>query len=258
MSFYNSENSVKIPKASELIAQKIKHDIITHKLEEGELLPPEQILMKEFGVSRPTIREAYRILESDRLVSVTRGAKGGAVIHRPAPELIVEHMLTVMGWEKVKVSELYESRTIIEPQLVRALARNKSKDSLNTLRDCLDRINVLIQHSENFALALSEFHTLLVDLAGNAMLSHSAIVIHEVVARHTAQVIAQYRRNKTEIEFFDDAKLGVKSYSKLISLLEKGDADGAESHWRKHLKKANAILLAHYDISIVELYADVN
>ncbi|WP_343232204.1 GntR family transcriptional regulator [Mycolicibacterium sp. CBMA 361] len=74
---------VKIPKASELVAANLRRRIITGDLKPGELLPNEATLMVEFGVSRPTLREAFRILESEAIITVLRGAHGGGRVLEP-------------------------------------------------------------------------------------------------------------------------------------------------------------------------------
>ncbi len=259
MSLYNSgsKRSVRIPKASEIIARKIKHDIVTKVLAEGQLLPPEVKLMEEFGVSRPTIREAYRILEADRLVSVTRGAKGGAVVHRPDPQLITEHILLVLGWEQAKVSDFYDARATIEPGMARAVAMNGSKEAPAVLQNILDRARLLIKNTENFAAELTEFHTALVDLAGNHLLKHVAAAMHEVILRHKSLVLTQLRRDQNESEFFAGAEVGLRSQKKLITLIEQGKADEAEAHWRRHILRANKVWLAQFDIPIEDLYHEL-
>ena len=256
MSLYNSgvKRSVKIPKASELIARQIKHDIVSRVLKEGEFLPPEVKLMEEFGVSRPTIREAYRILESSRLVSVTRGAKGGAVVHRPDPSLISENMLLVLGWEQAKMSDIYSARAVMEPGIARIVAENASKEAPKVLTDILERVRLLIRNTEDYAEVLTEFHTQLVELSGNHMLRYMAAAMHEVSSLHKKLVLTQLIRDKGEAEFFAQAEKGLKSYKKLIDLISKGDADGAEIHWRKHIIQATGLWLAQFDIPIEELY----
>src|SRR3546814_1841939 len=73
---------VRIPKAAEIIAQAIRRRIVLGDLVEGDLLPTEADLMTQFDVSRPTLREAIRLLEAEGLVRVLRGAKGGVRICR--------------------------------------------------------------------------------------------------------------------------------------------------------------------------------
>src|SRR3546814_16080560 len=68
---------VRIPKAAEIIAQAIRRRIVLGDLVEGDLLPTEADLMTPFDVSRPTLREALRLLEDDGLVRVLPGATGG-------------------------------------------------------------------------------------------------------------------------------------------------------------------------------------
>ena len=259
MGFYKNsgKRGVKIPKASEIIARRIRNDIVTHVLKEGQLLPPEVKLMEEFGVSRPTIREAYRILESDRLVSVTRGAKGGAVIHSPDPDLIVEQMLMVLGWEGSKISDLYEARAITEPELVKVLTLKGSKEAPDVLREILERIRLLIKNTEDYAEVLTEFHMQLVSLAGNHIMRHMAEVMNRVMAYHKTLVLNRIKREDGESTFYAQAEMGLKSYKKLIDLIEKGEADAAENHWRKHIKNANEIWLNQFDMSIEELYLEL-
>ena len=69
---------VKVPKTAELVTAQLRSQIVRGDLREGDALPPEATLMTQFGVSRPTLREAFRVLESEALISVRRGARGGA------------------------------------------------------------------------------------------------------------------------------------------------------------------------------------
>src|SRR5262245_52102775 len=73
--------------AAELIAAALRRQIVRSSVKPGDKLPPETELMAQFGVSRPTIREAFRILETERLIVVRPGSRGGAQV--VAPDLTV-------------------------------------------------------------------------------------------------------------------------------------------------------------------------
>src|SRR3546814_18276473 len=77
---------VRIPKAAEIIAQAIRRRIVLGDLVEGDLLPTEPDLLTQFDVSRPTLREAIRLLDAEGLVRVLRGAKGGVPTCPPQEE----------------------------------------------------------------------------------------------------------------------------------------------------------------------------
>ena len=77
---------LRAPKTAELIASYIRGQIVRGDLKTGDSLPSETVLMEMFGVSPPTLREAFRILEAESLISVRRGARGGArVVSRTSP-----------------------------------------------------------------------------------------------------------------------------------------------------------------------------
>ena len=73
-----------MPKTAELVAAEIRNAILGGTLRPGDRLPPETSLMSRFGVSRPSLREALRLLEAEELLDIRRGARGGAVVRRPS------------------------------------------------------------------------------------------------------------------------------------------------------------------------------
>jgi GntR family transcriptional repressor for pyruvate dehydrogenase complex len=74
------------PRVAELVASRLRDDILSGRLKEGDVLPSQEALFSEFGVSPPAVREAIHILEADGLISVRRGNVGGAVVHLPSSE----------------------------------------------------------------------------------------------------------------------------------------------------------------------------
>ena len=85
----SQSGDIRVPKAAELVADKLRRRIVRGELKEGDKLPAESTLIEALGVSRPTMREAFRILEVESLITVSRGARGGAFLQRwPNPRLV--------------------------------------------------------------------------------------------------------------------------------------------------------------------------
>lgn len=248
---------LKIPKAPQIVAARLKKLIVGGQLKEGDLLPAESKLMEEFGVSRPTIREAYRILEAEHLVTVSRGAKGGAVIHAPDPGLISSYALMVLQCEGTKVAEVYQARMAVEPAAVRMVAKTARKTAPAILRESLEKERAVVEDPVAFAQAIAEFHQLIVELSANRPLMHLWGAIHEVVVQHQALAVSAYRRTTQAEEIVANAAVGLRSQEKLIKLIEAGDEDGAEAHWRKHMQAAYKTWIAGYEeTTIAEIMQD--
>jgi len=64
-----------MPKAAALAADSVRRRIVRGELKADDLLPSEQELLRQFGISRPTLREAMRILETEGLIAVKRGTR---------------------------------------------------------------------------------------------------------------------------------------------------------------------------------------
>ena len=85
-SFSTNDYRVRPQKMADMVAGRIRQMIARGELTDGEWLATEPELMEQFGVSRPTLREAFRLLESDSLVTIRRGPPGGARVTVPGPE----------------------------------------------------------------------------------------------------------------------------------------------------------------------------
>ncbi len=79
-----TQTEIRVPKMAELVSARIRDGIVGGSLRPGDRLPSEDSLMGTFGVSRPTLREAIRLLEAEELLDVRRGAQGGPVVRRPS------------------------------------------------------------------------------------------------------------------------------------------------------------------------------
>ena len=252
-----AKKTLHIPKASEIVAHNIRKQIVRGELNEGDLLPSESRLMEEFGVSRPTIREAFRILETEKLVSVARGARGGAVVHEPDANLISYYLLMVLQSEETTIDEVYLARNFFEPSVVRQLAGRATSADIETLRARLDDEHAALSDPQAFATALVAFHSTLVELSNNRPLIHLVRALNEVVKRYQTMVVTQRRQQKDKAGNLEFAAKGLKSHKKMIDLIEAHDSDGAAAHWRAHSEMAYKTWLTGFEgMKILELFPD--
>ena len=230
---------IRVPKTSEIVANHIRGQIVRGELREGDSLPPEGQLMTSFGISRPTLREAFRILEAESLISVVRGSRSGARVHQPKVELVSRYAGYVLQSQGTTVSDVYEARLAIEPHIVRSLASKPSPEAVARLWEEIERLKGLVQegHYVDFLVGTAIFHRLLVDVGGNSTLTFLNQLLLDIVARHQ---VDYYRRHPTAQDIqLKRFHAGIKSYEKLTRLIEAQDVDAAVAHWDLHLINAN-------------------
>ncbi|MDY6995598.1 MAG: GntR family transcriptional regulator [Actinomycetota bacterium] len=110
-----SVQRIRQPRVAELVASKLRDDILTGRLKEGDVLPSQEALFAEFGVSPPAVREAVHILESDGLISVRRGNVGGAVVHLPSAERTAQMISMVLQTRSATPGDVSEALLHLEP-----------------------------------------------------------------------------------------------------------------------------------------------
>lgn len=233
-----SRAAVRSPKTAELVAGTLRRMVVEGQLKDGDFLPNEAELMAHFGVSRPTLREAVRVLESERLVEVRRGSRTGARVRVPGPEIVARPAGLLLELSGATIADLLTAKSGIEPMAARLLAESGSGEAFDELEAMLEELVNDGHQSSRLAEATGMFHLRVVQLSGNATLSIVAGMLHEITVRHTAFVFNE-RRPVSKADY--DTLM--RSYRKLMQFLRAGDAEGAEAHWRKHLDKSRELLL---------------
>src|ERR1700739_1579421 len=98
--------SLREPKMADRVATVLRRMFIRGEITEGTMLPPESGLMGGFGVSGPNLREAFRVLESESLIQVQRGVRGGPRVPRPRRETLARYPGLILGDEGVIVKDV--------------------------------------------------------------------------------------------------------------------------------------------------------
>ena len=102
------------PKAGEKIAASIRADIVSGHLADGQYIGSQDDLTKRFAVSKPTLREAFRVLEAEGLIEIERGAYGGVIARRPDESHTTRAASMILASRQVPLADVYEARRVIE------------------------------------------------------------------------------------------------------------------------------------------------
>ncbi|GBE67474.1 GntR family transcriptional regulator [Mycobacterium sp. MFM001] len=106
---------IRQPRVAEIVASRLRDDILSGRLKEGDVLPSQESMFGEFGVSPPALREAIHILEADGLISVRRGNVGGAVVHQPTAERTAQMISMVLQARAATPADVSEALMHLEP-----------------------------------------------------------------------------------------------------------------------------------------------
>ncbi|WP_406443133.1 FadR family transcriptional regulator [Streptomyces sp. NBC_00631] len=231
---------VRVPKMAELVAARLRRMIVRGELAEGDALPSETALMEEFAVSRPTLREAFRVLESESLISVRRGARGGARVQVPEGTVAARYAGVVLEYRGTTLKDVYDARTVIEAPCAGLLAERRTDEDLSRLRAAVAGAERLMDDPPAFIRAHMEFHALVVELAGNETLG----VLNGMV-RH---IIDQANWSHVDLDAGSPENIranrrGFRAHGALVDLVAARSAEAAEQLWRLHLQEAEDYLL---------------
>jgi DNA-binding FadR family transcriptional regulator len=232
MAAVSRSSVVRIPKASEMIATELRKRIVTGEIKEGDALPSETTLTEHFGVSRPTLREAFRILESEQLISVRRGVRGGARVLVPDPEVAGRYAGLLLQYRKASIADVYETRSVLETAAVATLTTKRTAADLQRLDDLVAEGERLMSDMLAYEEHDVRFHVALAEMSGNqAMEVLTGMLYHIIDANHRA-----YAATQDPSPAHATAKVVQRAHAKLAELIRAKDSDATE-FWRKHLKQ---------------------
>lgn len=156
---------------AEAVASQLRARILDGDLVDGSELPPEAALLEQFPVSRPSLREAFRILETEGLVTVRRGKRGGTVIKHPTPNTAAYHVGLLLHSRRTSLEDLAAARNLVEPMTAEQAARRRDHRKVGRgLAALAAEAEEHIEDELAFTRLSTQFHHDLVMAAGNETL----------------------------------------------------------------------------------------
>jgi GntR family transcriptional repressor for pyruvate dehydrogenase complex len=157
------------PRVAEIVASKLRDDILSGRLKEGDVLPSQESLFVKFGVSPPAVREAIHILETDGLISVRRGNVGGAVVHLPTAERTAHMISMVLQARSATPVDVSAALMHLEPICAGMCAAREDRmtEVVPYLQHEIDKQTVEFDDVSQYVPNARRFHETLVTRCGN-------------------------------------------------------------------------------------------
>jgi len=221
----------KVKPAYVQVSEQLRDLILSGWLPAGSRLPPEDALAAQFGASRSTVREALRLLSSERLVKTVRGVNGGTFVTPPTMagvgDFLESSLAVLLRAETVTTADMVEVRELLEPRAAGALARAGDPPTVTGL-EALVAETLAASRDDNHAqqeLSL-RFHLYVAEYCGNTMLQ--LLIPPIFLAART-----RHRPGGQPAPFWNKV---IGDHQEILAAIKAGDAERAEHEMRMHVR----------------------
>jgi DNA-binding FadR family transcriptional regulator len=204
--------------------------VTSGELRQGDKLPPERELAQSLNVSRMAVREAFRTLESAGLITLQRGALGGAFISGGDATLVTQTLQDLVTLGSVSIDDLTEARICLMEPIIRLACRRVSDDDLRRLQENVEHLATVLgddQHEERFACAM-EFNRILGASTNNAILR----ILVDALNGISHDVLAPFMREQKDTVLRDAL---LRSRRAFVRHMCDRNADAAAAEMTRHL-----------------------
>lgn len=214
------------------------------ELSAGERLPSEAVLAREAQVSRSTVREALRTLQEAGLVE--RASPKIMVVKAPEEAPIARELHRFLDGRKVTFEHLYETLTVLEPELTRLAAERAREDQFALLEQNLAAQADALDDFTQWVRLDQELHLAIAEMSDNPALVVARATTTELLAPILERFVSSSGVTRRALGF----------HQRIVESIRTGDAAGAASATRQHLSEfRTAWDMAHLDDSPIELWA---
>lgn len=220
-------------KLYENIVDQLMQRIQSGELQPGMRLPAERALEKEYGVSRPVVREAFRAMEQMGCVETRVG--GGTYVKAPELSDVVEPISILFTKDAAFTEELLETRLLLETGIARLAATRRTEANLKELQNTLGEMKRDIAQGGTGEVQDVKFHALLLKAAGNRAL--------ELVISTCSEIL---NRTVTVTQRIEGVPLqALNEHEKILQAIMQCDSEGAARYMHAHLSNAQQNLKKH-------------
>jgi len=220
--------AIEVPKSCDVLAQRLREQILAGGFSPGDCLPTERDLVAETGLSRGSVREALRILEAEGLLQTRPGRYGGSIVCRPSENLLARQVGSFARGRGVAFQTLIEAREALEPMLAQLAAHNHTDEDMAAL----DAITIRLE-----AAALADLPAF---LAENVKWHWAlAVASHNELLRAFMASIAGliHASSRAEHVASDEVRgLVVAAHRRILQAIRDRDGEAARRRMARHVQ----------------------
>jgi DNA-binding FadR family transcriptional regulator len=221
----------------EILAHQLREQILSGVFPKGSALAPERELAEQTGLSRPTVRAALRILETEGLVETKQGRHGGAFVRQLDESDLSKTLNMFIRGLPVAMTDLLETRKVIEVAIARFAAERRTAEDLKDMAAILDRI--ARAERENPVEMLRESIMLRLAIAKAA---HNDLLIAIMGAFSTAQQPSEGDREVIRRLGAEGRQALVRAQRRIHDAIAAGDVEAATRRTVRHFEAYEALL----------------
>lgn len=218
----------------DMVVQNIINKIKSGQLKVGDRLPSERELAESLRVSRVSIREGIKVLASMGLLDVRIG--DGTFVKKLDVSRVMEPLTCSLYLERLALSELMESRKIIEVSIAGLAASRATEENLTILRDTIEDMVNNYTNAEEFRESDVDFHVALAEAAQNAVLHKVLITVRDLLKINS----------KATYHVPGACEKALKYHQGIYKAIEEKDSDKAKITMLQHLEDVeHSLFLVH-------------
>jgi DNA-binding FadR family transcriptional regulator len=191
----NSFKPIRKKIISKEVEHRLRESILNGFYNPGDKLPSERELVEQFKVSRVTVREALKTLESNGLIAIKRGMNGGTYVSELKPDPIIKNFRNLISLGKVNFAHLMHARLCIEPHSAKAAAVIRTENDLTNLASLLEDAERYVNYSPRKArLICTRFHCEVASILQNPIIDF----ICESITENCSSVLIEMSQTKLD------------------------------------------------------------
>ncbi len=224
-------SEIRKQRAFEQVLEQIVDLIVSGALKPGDRLPPERALSEMLGISRPSLREALRVLDAMGILDARtgNGAATGTVIAAEPGDSLFTLMRLHLALSHFPVDNFLELRKILEGWTMRRAAERRTDADVDALRALVTAMESKLSDRDAFFALDAEFHILIAQIAGNELLNYLMQAIRDAMTQEMNKLSDAWSSWE---ELF---AIALSDHKKIVRAIAKGDGAAADKALQLHL-----------------------
>ena len=214
------------------VAKSLLERILREDLTPGSSFGTEAELLEQYEVSRPTMRESLRVLESQGVLRLRPGPNGGIIVSKPRIDTLAATLSVYLRLHGVPMEEILRARMAIEPALAHDAARYGTEAHFDEMATSIQRMADAHDDAATIYSENREFHTLIAGAARNPVLEVFWLTIG-ALASGEGDKLKFSQQNRDHI---------VKAHREILAACRRRDAEAARTLSIEHLEELELLL----------------